>query len=164
MFGRRSSNPGEHVASLVGADVEIVGDVSFTGGIRIDGRVRGNVAARAGEGGTVVLSRGGRIDGRVRCADAVIDGCIVGQLVVDGRLELQPHARIEGEVRYARLRMHEGAAVTGTLVFTGAAETVEAAADPRRARAAIGAPNAAPAANPSPASPGAGSTGVLPAV
>src|SRR5580765_7141910 len=99
------------LSSLVAEDVEIVGDVSFAGGIRIDGRIKGNVIARAVDGqprALLVLSEKGRIEGRVNCGDAVINGSVVGDLEVDHFLELQSNARVSGTIRYQHLRMDVG--------------------------------------------------------
>jgi len=102
------------LSSLIADDVEIVGDLNFSNGIRIDGRVRGNVVARPGDGTTrtlLVLSDKGHIEGTIRCGDAVINGTVVGDLDVEHFLELQSNSRIIGTVRYQHLQMDVGAAV-----------------------------------------------------
>jgi cytoskeletal protein CcmA (bactofilin family) len=141
MFGRRNKRPliaVTKLSSLIAEDVEISGDVSFGSGIRIDGRVKGNLVARpAAEGETralLVLSDKGRIEGSVRCGDAVINGSVVGDLDVEHFLELQSNARISGTIRYQQLQMDVGAVLEGQLVraeATAAANNVVAlAADP----------------------------------
>ena len=86
MFAKRKKRPFIEVtklSSLIAEDVEITGDVHFSGGIRIDGRIKGNVVARAAEGQTralLVLSDKGHIEGTVNCGDAVINGTVIGDL------------------------------------------------------------------------------------
>ncbi len=126
------------LTTLVAADVEITGDVAFTGGMRVDGRVVGDVVGRSAEGDVpslLVLSASGRIEGVVRCSDAVINGSVVGDLEVEHRLELQSDARVCGTIRYRELQMDVGASVQGRLlrvedpVAASAGNVVELGAD-----------------------------------
>ena len=126
MFAKRNKRPAielTQLSSLIAEDVEIIGDLHFAGGIRIDGRIKGNVIARAAEGkrALLVLSDKGRIEGGVSCGDAVINGSVVGDLVVEHLLELQSNARVRGTIRYAHLQMDVGAAVSGQLIQAEAA-------------------------------------------
>ncbi|HEY4067575.1 MAG TPA: polymer-forming cytoskeletal protein [Burkholderiaceae bacterium] len=112
------------LSSLIAEDIEIIGDLSFTNGIRIDGRVNGNIAvgsAEEGRGGLLVVSEKGHIEGSIRCVDAVINGTIVGDLHVENFLELQASARVSGTIHYQFLQMDVGAAVHGRLIRAGQA-------------------------------------------
>ena len=130
MFAKRKKRPFIEVtklSSLIAEDVEITGDLHFSSGIRIDGRIKGNVIARAVEGQTralLVLSDKGQIEGSVNCGDAVINGSVIGDLVVEHFLELQSNARVSGTIRYEHLQMDVGASVRGQLIK---AEAVAAA-------------------------------------
>jgi len=122
MFSKRK-NPKSikmtQLSSLIAEGVEITGDVVFTGGMRIDGRVNGNVIGRSLDGkapALLVLSDKGRIEGSVRCGDAVINGAVVGDLEVEHLLELQSEARVSGTIRYRQLQLDVGAAVQGQLI------------------------------------------------
>ena len=122
MFSKRK-NPSAikmtQLSSLIAEGVEITGDVVFTGGMRIDGRVNGNVIGRSLDGkapALLVLSDKGRIEGSVRCGDAVINGTVIGDLEVEHLLELQSEARVSGTIRYRQLQLDVGAAVQGQLV------------------------------------------------
>jgi len=122
MFSKRK-NPSSikmtQLSSLIAEGVEITGDVVFTGGMRIDGRVNGNVIGRSLDGkapALLVLSDKGRIEGSVRCGDAVINGAVVGDLEVEHLLELQSEARVSGTIRYRQLQLDVDAAVQGQLI------------------------------------------------
>jgi len=122
MFSKRK-NPSSikmtQLSSLIAEGVEITGDVVFSGGMRVDGRVNGNVIGRSLDGkapALLVLSDKGRIEGSVRCGDAVINGTVVGDLEVEHLLELQSEARVSGTIRYRQLQLDVGAAVQGQLV------------------------------------------------
>lgn len=103
------------LSSLVADNLEIVGDVLFSAGLRVDGRIQGNVISKDGECSLLVLSEKGAINGRVRAYDAVINGVITGDLEVEHFLELQSNARISGNIVYRQLQMECGAVVDGKL-------------------------------------------------
>jgi cytoskeletal protein CcmA (bactofilin family) len=128
MFGNKSNRAPRielsKLSSLIGPDIHITGDIRFSGGLRIDGRVTGNVIGEPGEGGgaaLLVLSRHGVIEGSLRCAEAVIDGAVTGDIAVERFIDLQSNARVQGTLRYEQLRMDVGAVVQGELLRTGEA-------------------------------------------
>ena len=114
MFGKRKVNPGT-IDCLIGAGTTIRGDVRFRGGLRVDGEVLGSVIAEDGEPSMLVLSENARIEGAVRAAHLVVNGTIVGPVQADQLLELQPKAKVSGEIRYRAIEMHHGAVLDGAL-------------------------------------------------
>lgn len=112
MFSRSQK---ETMDSMIGAAARIEGDLQFKGGLRIDGHVRGNVIADAEQSSYLVLGEHGRIDGEVRCAHLVVNGEIHGPVYSTELLEIQPKARIIGDVYYKVLEMHAGALLSGQL-------------------------------------------------
>ena len=101
--------------SLIGAATRIDGDVLFRGGLRIDGHVVGNVVGEAGHESYVVVAESASIEGDVRCDHLVVNGEIRGGVHCAALLEIQPKARIIGDVSYKVLEMHGGAQVLGRL-------------------------------------------------
>ncbi|MBS1159121.1 MAG: hypothetical protein H6R15_1540 [Proteobacteria bacterium] len=122
MFGKKADNkPQGRIDSLIGAGTQIEGNVRFTGGLRIDGEVKGSVeAAEGASSSTLVLSEQARIEGSVTVAHLVSNGTVVGPVTVSESLELQPKARIVGDVDYSIVEMHQGAVIEGRLVHRGA--------------------------------------------
>jgi cytoskeletal protein CcmA (bactofilin family) len=117
MFRRKKPNAIEvtRLSSLVAHNMKVRGDVIFEGGLRVDGRVDGNVIAGDGAKGLLVLSDKGTIAGGVKVYDAVINGCVEGDLEVEHFLELQANARVSGNIIYRQLQMDCGATVDGKL-------------------------------------------------
>jgi cytoskeletal protein CcmA (bactofilin family) len=117
MFGRKRNKAIQvtKLSSLVADNLEIVGDVLFTGGLRVDGRIEGNVLGKEGERSLLVLSNKGSIVGRVKAYDAVINGSISGDLEVEHFLDLQANAHVSGNIIYRQLQMDCGAVVEGQL-------------------------------------------------
>jgi cytoskeletal protein CcmA (bactofilin family) len=128
MWGhKKRSTPQKRIDSLIGAGTVVNGDVTFTGGLRIDGRVQGNVVAANGEPSTLVISEQAKIDGEIRVSHMVINGTVNGPLVANDYLELQGKSRIVGDVTYKTLEMHVGAVIQGRLIHAepGTASVVE---------------------------------------
>jgi len=101
--------------SFIGGNLHFVGDLTFRDGLRLDGRIKGNVSGAADEKNLIVLSERSEIEGRVEAYDAVINGTVKGDLIVTHFLELQSKARIVGNIRYRHLRMECGAVLEGKL-------------------------------------------------
>jgi len=110
--------------SFIGSNMSFVGDLAFSEGLRLDGRIEGNVTGKTGEKNLIVLSEHSEIVGRVEAHDAVINGTIKGDLVVTHFLELQSKARIIGNIRYRHLRMECGAVLEGKLECLDASESL----------------------------------------
>ncbi|MEK8087020.1 polymer-forming cytoskeletal protein [Aquabacterium sp. A3] len=112
MFGWKKSPP---LRTLIGEGTVLSGEVRFTDGLRIDGEVQGNVTA-VGDGRTLlVISEKARIRGKVRAGHVIINGAVEGPVRAEDLLELQPKARIVGDVHYESLEMHQGATIDGEL-------------------------------------------------
>ncbi len=123
MFMKKSpSRPQNRIDSLIGSTTRIEGSVFFSGGLRVDGVVVGNVAALPDQPGTLVVSEQARIDGEVQAAHVVVNGTINGPLRATETLELQAGSRVTGDVHYKSIEMQQGAVVEGRLVHYGDSE------------------------------------------
>ncbi|MBK8760903.1 MAG: polymer-forming cytoskeletal protein [Sulfuritalea sp.] len=126
MFGKKTIKSQGRIDSLIGAGTSLTGDVTFSGGLRVDGEIRGNVRAADGQPATLVLSEHARIEGEISVSHVVINGTVIGPVHSSDFLELQPRAKVTGDVEYATIEMHLGAIVQGRLVHQGApAKAVE---------------------------------------
>lgn len=115
MFGK-SSKPSP-IDSLIGAGTTIEGNVTFIGGLRIDGHVKGNVKAAGNKPGTLVISEMAKVEGEIDVAHVVVNGTIAGPVRASEYVELLPKARVTGNVAYKSIEIHVGAIVMGQLVF-----------------------------------------------
>jgi cytoskeletal protein CcmA (bactofilin family) len=116
MFNRRKPAPQKRIDSLIGGGTTVEGDVVFSGGLRIDGTVRGRVATVDNQPATLVVSEQAKIDGEIRVSHVVINGAVNGPVIANDYLELQAKARVNGDVTYRTLEMHVGAVVQGKLI------------------------------------------------
>ena len=115
MFGK--SNKPSPIDSLIGAGTTIEGDITFTGGLRIDGNIKGNVKAMGSKPGTLVVSELAKVEGEIDVAHVVINGTVAGPVRASEYVELLPKARVTGNVSYKSIEIHVGAIVMGQMVY-----------------------------------------------
>ena len=113
---RKVNKPQNRIDSLIGSTTRIEGNVFFSGGLRVDGAVTGNVAALPDQPGTLVVSAQACIEGEVQAAHVVVNGTINGPVHATETLELQVGSRVKGDVHYRSIEMQQGAVVEGRLV------------------------------------------------
>jgi cytoskeletal protein CcmA (bactofilin family) len=116
MFGKKAGKPQNQIDSLIGANTHIEGNIIFSGGLRVDGHVRGNVIATNDRPSTLVLSDQAAIEGRIQVSHAIINGAVIGAIEASEYVELQPKAKISGNIQYKSLEVHVGASVDGMLL------------------------------------------------
>jgi cytoskeletal protein CcmA (bactofilin family) len=118
-LGKRKPPP---IRSLVGEGMHVHGAMMFSEGVRIDGEVCGDVLGQGDAQTILVISENARVHGMVKAAHVIINGEVCGPVHCHELLELQPKARVTGDVRYEVLEMHPGARVEGELKPLKAAE------------------------------------------
>ena len=116
MFSKRHSKPQNRIDTLIGAGTRINGDLSFSGGLRVDGEIMGDVVAIQGKPSTLVLSERGHISGKVDVTHLIVNGVVDGPVHASEYLELQAKARVTGDVHYKTLEIQLGAVVEGRLI------------------------------------------------
>lgn len=111
-----AEKPCNTIDTLIGVKTDLKGDIVFTGGLRVDGKVRGNVIAKGEGNSTLVLSENAVITGNVTVPHIITNGTIKGNVRAAERIELQPKAEIFGDVYYKVIEMALGAVINGNLV------------------------------------------------
>ncbi|MES2978615.1 MAG: polymer-forming cytoskeletal protein [Pseudomonadota bacterium] len=124
MFSKKKQPP---IKSLIADGTEVQGNLRFADGLRIDGNVTGDILAAEGRGSLLVVSETATVTGSVRADHVIINGRVKGPVFAAELLELQPKARIDGDVTYKALEMHQGAVIFGLLKATDAAVQAEEA-------------------------------------
>jgi len=110
-----NDKPCNTIDTLIGVTTEMKGDITFNGGLRIDGKVKGNITARSDDNSTLVLSENAVVTGDVNVPHMIVNGKIKGNVRSVERLELQAKAEISGDVSYKVLEIAAGAQVIGNL-------------------------------------------------
>ena len=112
MFNKKKQPP---IKSLIAEGSQIDGNISFTDGLRIDGAIVGNLFAKTEKASILVISEAATVIGEIHADHIIINGAVKGPVHARVMLELQPKARIQGDVHYAALEMHQGAIIAGQL-------------------------------------------------
>ena len=118
MFGRRKKITSAKINTLIGKDTTVQGDIRFSGGLHVEGRVEGNVGIESEEQkkAVLILSENGVIEGEVWVPNMILNGTVEGDVHAAERLELASKAKVKGNVHYNLLEMAVGAEVNGNLV------------------------------------------------
>ena len=112
MFGKKKQPP---IKSLIAQGSCIEGNLTFTDGLRIDGAVIGDIRSAEGSASILVISESACVTGHIYADHVIINGRVIGPVHACELLELQPKAKIAGDVSYKALEMHQGAVISGQL-------------------------------------------------
>ena len=105
------------ITTLIDKDIVISGDTTYTGGIRVDGKIKGNLKVHGDEGSLLIMGYGSKITGDVEVEKAIINGEINGNVKCHDYLELNTNAIVNGSIEYDIIEVQEGAKITGDLKF-----------------------------------------------
>jgi len=129
MWGRkRTKAKSASIGTWIGQETEITGDIRFSGGLHVEGGVKGNVIAEDTEA-LLMISEAGRVEGEVRVPNIVLNGTVTGDVHAAEHIELGASARVTGNVFYHLIEMAMGAEVNGNLVHRGQREAQLSALD-----------------------------------
>jgi cytoskeletal protein CcmA (bactofilin family) len=113
MFTSKTKQP--PIKSLIAQGTRIQGDLEFSEGLRIDGAVVGSVRSVAEGASLLIVSEVASVEGSIEADHVILNGHVKGPVLARQLLELQPKARIEGDVTYRAIEMHQGATIDGQL-------------------------------------------------
>jgi cytoskeletal protein CcmA (bactofilin family) len=114
--GKKSKTASARVDTILGQQTRIEGDIHFSGGLLVDGHIKGGVIAESGSGSVLTISEHGSIEGDVMVPTVILNGTVTGDVRSDERIELAAKARVDGDVYYKLIEMAIGATVNGSLV------------------------------------------------
>jgi len=137
--GKKRKTTNARVDTIIGQQTRLEGDIHFSGGLLVDGQIKGAVIAETGSSSVLTVSEHGIIEGDVRVPTVILNGTVTGDVHSEEHVELAPKARIDGDVYYKLIEMAMGAAVNGNLVHRTEAdasvlafdrETIESSSTP----------------------------------
>lgn len=99
----------EDAKTIIADDVEITGSVKCSGGVKMSGKLNGDLTC-AGE---VLVEKGAAIKGNVAAASIVVLGMVKGNISAKERIELKGSARVAGDIKAKRLVVEEGVTLVG---------------------------------------------------
>ena len=119
MFGKGKKTSCSRIDTVIGQQTRLEGDIRFSGGLHVDGTVKGNIIAEPGSDNVLTVSEKGRIEGDVQVPNLELNGAVEGDVHASERVELASHAKVTGNVYYNLIEMAMGAEVNGNLVHRG---------------------------------------------
>lgn len=101
--------------SVIGPNVTVAGDITFTGELRIDGTVQGEINVYRSTQGTMMIGRTGRVEGKVTVTNAVVSGRLDGSLHATEVVGVSSAGEVRGDIEYGRLVVREQGRISGRL-------------------------------------------------
>jgi len=119
LFKKNENNIQTTIETLIGEATQITGDLQFSGGLRIDGELSGNITESNINPSTLIISENGHVNGAITASKIIVNGVVEGPIKATQFIELQSKAKVTGDVYYKALEMHTGAVVEGKLIYLG---------------------------------------------
>ena len=104
------------ITTLIDRDITIKGDTTYSGGLRLDGKIIGDLTVLGDAGGTLIMGEESRITGNVMIETGIINGRVIGNIKCLDYLELNANSVITGDIEYSTIEIHAGARVNGILL------------------------------------------------
>lgn len=98
-------------STIIGSNITIEGEVHSDDDVIVQGTIRGKLSAKDG----VTVESGGQVDADITGGPMTIAGNVTGNVESDGRVELQPGARLVGNVKATRITIADGAHFKGSV-------------------------------------------------
>lgn len=95
--------------TIIAEDVEIVGTIKCAGGIRLDGKLAGDLACQ----GNAVVGKTASIKGNIAAESVSVEGQISGNITAKDRIEMKSTAHVNGDIRSKRLTVEDGVTFVG---------------------------------------------------
>ena len=108
MADQISTKPDEF-GTVLGPDAQFKGELSFTGGVRVEGQFEGSITTQ----GKVLIAKTGRIKAEVKAGQVVLDGQVEGNVVAEDRVDIRSTATLRGDLKASKLLVAEGATWIG---------------------------------------------------
>ena len=99
----------DEFATVIGPDAKFKGELTFQGGVRIDGQFEGSITTN----GKVFVSKSGQVKAEIQAGSLALEGKIEGNVTTEDRVELRASGRMVGDIRAAKLLVVEGATIAG---------------------------------------------------
>ncbi len=100
---------GGHSLNLIGRGTVIIGSISASASIRVEGEIKGQVASQD----LVTIGNTGVVEGDVEAKNIVVGGRVNGNLTAQEKLVLEAKCSVSGDIRARRLVVDEGALYEG---------------------------------------------------
>lgn len=122
MFKRKKNHA---IDTLIDETMNIRGSMNFSGGIRLDGKLYGNLTLSDGTAGSVIMGPKSKILGNIKTDTAIIAGEVKGNIEAQDFLELHSTAIVSGDISYGEIEVHSGALLNGNVTKIKKSKTIK---------------------------------------
>ena len=105
----------ENFETIIGSSLVIKGDLVVSKGIRIDGKLIGNIFQEESQTPTVAISESAEIIGDVHAQHVIVSGKLTGNIYAVERVELLNKSQVDGNIQYGSIGIAVGAKIHGNL-------------------------------------------------
>jgi len=101
--------PSDEINAFLGKDIEFEGKFSFTGAVRIDGKVSGEISSS----GTLIIGESAIVKSQIHVADVIINGDVHGDIWAVNKIKIGVPGKLFGNIQTPKLAIEEGAIFEG---------------------------------------------------
>ena len=95
--------------NVLNSDVEIKGNIKFSGELSLDGKLEGEIHTD----GVLQLGDGAVVNGSINAQSVVIRGKVHGNINAKEKIEIKSKAELFGDIRASKLVIEEGVTYVG---------------------------------------------------
>lgn len=123
MFSKngKANGPRSSAVTIIGPSASIKGNIAFSGYLRVQGSVIGDVTCNSEASGTTVIHGAGSVAGAIKTPNIVVGGRVEGPLEAAESIEIHEGASVVGDACYKLLAIQEGGIIDGKLIPTAPA-------------------------------------------
>jgi len=115
MFDKKKKLAIDSISSVLGESTRLNGKLVFSGTMRIDGSIKGEISAKQEKGvhNTLIVGEKARINGDIRVDTVINSGRITGNVIATARVAIHDPGQLIGDVQTGELTVEEGVIFNG---------------------------------------------------
>jgi len=111
----------DEINAFLGRGTEFEGKFSFTGAVRVDGNISGEIFSS----GTLIVGESAVINSQIHVADIIISGEVHGDIVAERKIEINVPGKLFGNIKTPKLVLEEGVIFEGNCKMKNLKEETE---------------------------------------
>ena len=100
---------GNSTKNVLNSEVEIKGNLRFTGELTFEGKLEGEIASD----GTLHLGDSAVVTGNINVGSAIVRGRVNGNVIAKDKIEIKAKTELFGDIRASKLAVEEGVTFVG---------------------------------------------------
>lgn len=115
MFNKKKKIVIDSISSVLGEATRLNGKLVFSGTMRVDGNVEGEIISEQQKGvhSTLIIGEKARINGDIRVETVINSGRIVGNVTATNRVAIHDPGQLIGDVETSELTVEDGVIFNG---------------------------------------------------